>query len=135
MMSVRLRSPYAASRVTHARLGSKSKLPVRCLVISFAWRPVSRTSRSIRARVVADESGRDPARPQPGAVLRRFAIAGADRHGHRADARIDEETVLVPHPGFPTSIAVRYAWAMDPEGANLYNPDWLPASPFRSDDW
>ena len=31
--------------------------------------------------------------------------------------------------------AVRYAWASNPEGANLINSDGLPASVFRTDDW
>jgi sialate O-acetylesterase len=30
---------------------------------------------------------------------------------------------------------VRYAFAGNPAGCNLYNRDGLPASPFRSDDW
>jgi sialate O-acetylesterase len=29
---------------------------------------------------------------------------------------------------------VRYAWADNPDGANLYNKDGLPASPFRTDN-
>jgi sialate O-acetylesterase len=32
-------------------------------------------------------------------------------------------------------VAVRYAWAANPEGANLVNSDGLPASVFRTDDW
>ncbi len=28
---------------------------------------------------------------------------------------------------------VRYAWADNPEGANLYNKEGLPASPFTTD--
>jgi len=32
-------------------------------------------------------------------------------------------------------MAVRYAWANNPEGANLYNAEGLPASPFRTDSW
>jgi sialate O-acetylesterase len=30
---------------------------------------------------------------------------------------------------------VRYAWADAPDGANLYNKEGLPASPFRTDSW
>jgi sialate O-acetylesterase len=30
---------------------------------------------------------------------------------------------------------VRYAWAANPEGANLVNSEGLPASVFRTDDW
>lgn len=32
-------------------------------------------------------------------------------------------------------VAVRYAWADNPEGCNLYNAAGLPASPFRTDSW
>jgi len=30
---------------------------------------------------------------------------------------------------------VRYAWATNPDGCNLYNRAGLPASPFRTDRW
>ena len=39
------------------------------------------------------------------------------------------------HPEVPQPVALRYAFSMNPEGANLYNQDGLPASPFRTDDW
>jgi sialate O-acetylesterase len=32
-------------------------------------------------------------------------------------------------------VAVRYAWAENPAGCNLYNREGLPAVPFRTDDW
>ena len=35
----------------------------------------------------------------------------------------------------PKPVAVRYAWANNPEGANPYNGAGLPAVPFRTDDW
>jgi sialate O-acetylesterase len=35
----------------------------------------------------------------------------------------------------PQPVAVRYAYANNPEGANLYNKEGLPASPFRTDEW
>ena len=65
--------------------------------------------------------------------LRTFAIAGADRTWVWADAAIDGETVVVSSPKVPAPAAVRYAWADNPEGRNLYNQDGLPASPFRTD--
>lgn len=85
--------------------------------------------------VAARKEGRAPAKPQPEARLARFAVAGADRKWRWADAAIDGDSVLVSHPEVPEPVAVRYAWAINPEGANLYNKDGLPASPFRSDDW
>ena len=65
----------------------------------------------------------------------RFAIAGEDRRFVWADARIDGEQVIVWSDEVPNPVAIRYAWADNPEGANLYNAEDLPASPFRTDDW
>lgn len=67
--------------------------------------------------------------------LKQFAIAGADRKFVWADARIEGDAVVVSNPRVPKPIAVRYAWANNPEGCNLYNQAGLPASPFRTDDW
>jgi sialate O-acetylesterase len=67
--------------------------------------------------------------------LKWFAIAGEDKVWHWADAVIEGETVVVRSDKVPAPVAVRYAFAMNPEGANLYNKEGLPASPFRTDDW
>lgn len=48
---------------------------------------------------------------------------------------ICENTVLVSSPEVPLPVAVRYAWADNPEEANLYNSAGLPASSFRTDVW
>ena len=64
-----------------------------------------------------------------------FAIAGADRVFHWANAVLEGNQVLVSSPDVAAPVAVRYAWADNPEGANLYNKDGLPAAPFRTDDW
>lgn len=74
-----------------------------------------------------------PARPE---ALNSFAIAGADRKWHWADAKIAGETVIVSSPQVKQPKAVRYAWAMNPSQRNLlYNREGIPASPFRTDDW
>ena len=67
--------------------------------------------------------------------LKRFAIAGQDHNFVWGDAVIDGDTVLVSSAKVAQPVAVRYAWADNPEGCNLYNKDDLPASPFRTDDW
>lgn len=69
-----------------------------------------------------------------GEVLRGFAVAGADRIFHWAEARVDGDTVIVSSRDVPSPLAVRYAWGDSPS-CNLFNKDGLPASPFRSDDW
>lgn len=70
-----------------------------------------------------------------GGELRRFAIAGEDKQWHWADATIQDDCVIVSSPKVSRPVAVRYAFSMNPEGANLYNREGLPASPFRSDTW
>jgi sialate O-acetylesterase len=69
-----------------------------------------------------------------GEKLTGFAIAGEDRKFVWADARIDGDTVVVSANAVARPVAVRYAWADNPE-CNLYNKADLPASPFRTDDW
>ena len=70
-----------------------------------------------------------------GGALKQFAIAGADKKFVWADAMITGNTVVVSSGSVTNPVAVRYAWANNPEGCNLYNSEDLPASPFRTDDW
>ena len=67
--------------------------------------------------------------------LTRFAIAGEDRHFVWAKAEIKGDTVVVRSDDVPRPVAVRYAWADNPDGCNLYNREGLPAVPFRTDFW
>ncbi|HTR28337.1 MAG TPA: sialate O-acetylesterase [Puia sp.] len=68
-----------------------------------------------------------------GGDLRQFAIAGEDRKFVWADARIEGNHVIVSSPYIRMPKYVRYAWADNPEGANLYNKEGLPASPFSTE--
>lgn len=70
-----------------------------------------------------------------GGPLKRFESAGADRKWHWADATIEGETVVASSKDVPQPVAVRYAWAANPAGANLVNDEGLPASLFHTDDW
>ncbi|WP_205510552.1 sialate O-acetylesterase [Longitalea arenae] len=70
-----------------------------------------------------------------GKPLKYFAIAGADKKFVWANAAIEGNRVVVWSDQVPAPVAVRYAWADNPEGANLYNKEGLPASPFRTDTW
>ena len=65
-------------------------------------------------------------------TLKYFAIAGADQKFVWADAEIKGNQVVVSNKGISKPLFVRYAWADNPEGANLYNKDGLPASPFEA---
>ena len=67
-----------------------------------------------------------------GGELYPFAIAGADKKFVWADARIEGDKVVVSSDEVANPVYVRYAWADNPEGANLYNKEGLPASPFMT---
>jgi sialate O-acetylesterase len=68
--------------------------------------------------------------------LQQFAIAGADKKFVWATATIiGKNKVRVESDAISEPIAVRYAWANNPKGCNLYNKEGIPASPFRTDDW
>jgi len=66
-----------------------------------------------------------------GGVLHHIAIAGADKKYVWAKAKIQGKQLLVWSEQVPEPVSVRYAWADNPEGANLYNTVGLPASPFE----
>lgn len=70
-----------------------------------------------------------------GGELKTFQIAGADQKWAWAKARIEGSEVVVWSESVPQPVAVRYAWASWPEGANLMNAEGLPASCFRTDDF
>ena len=70
-----------------------------------------------------------------GGALKQFAIAGEDKKFVWAKAVISGNQIIVSSDEVSNPIAVRYAWADNPIGCNLYNIEGLPASPFRTDDW
>ncbi|MFA5046600.1 MAG: sialate O-acetylesterase, partial [Paludibacter sp.] len=65
--------------------------------------------------------------------LNGFAIAGADRKFVWAKAEIKNNKVIVWNNEVQSPVLVRYAWADNPDGANLFNKDGLPASPFTAE--
>ena len=63
--------------------------------------------------------------------LARFAVAGKDGKFVWADAQIvGKNQVVVSAESVAEPTAVRYAWQMNPDGANVYTADGLPATPF-----
>jgi sialate O-acetylesterase len=67
--------------------------------------------------------------------LKGFAIAGSDQHFVWANAFIDGDKIIVSGSAVQNPVAVRYAWGNNPDDADLYNKDGIPASPFRTDSW
>ncbi|MDR3365879.1 MAG: beta galactosidase jelly roll domain-containing protein [Prevotellaceae bacterium] len=68
-----------------------------------------------------------------GNTLNTFVIAGKDKKFLPAKAEIKNNKVIVWNDAILQPFAVRYAWADNPENANLYNREGLPASPFKTD--
>jgi sialate O-acetylesterase len=74
-----------------------------------------------------------------GGALKGFSISGIDKVFVEAEASIDGNQIIVWNEQIAQPVAVRYAWANHPGGANLYNQSGdtlnLPAPPFRTDTW
>jgi sialate O-acetylesterase len=68
-----------------------------------------------------------------GGELNQFAIADVRGKYVWANAIIKDNKVIVWSDEVNRPLYVRYAWADNPEGANLYNKEGLPASPFTTD--
>lgn len=85
--------------------------------------------------IVGKKEGLEPTKEVKDGKLQRFAIAGEEKKWHWADAVIDGDTVVVTSSDVAKPVAVRYAYSMNPAGANLYNKEGIPASPFRTDSW
>jgi sialate O-acetylesterase len=66
-----------------------------------------------------------------GGELKYFSIAAANGKFVWAKAKVENGRVVVWNDEIEHPVSVRYAWADNPEGANLYNKEGLPAAPFR----
>lgn len=85
-------------------------------------------------KVVLHFSNTDKGLQCKGDTLQQFAIAGADKKFVWANAIIKNNTVVVWNDTIAQPVVVRYAWADNPQGANLYNKEGLPASPFTTEE-
>ena len=65
---------------------------------------------------------------------REFWIAAEGGPFVRAEAELVDGLIRVSAAGVAEPAAVRYAWALNPEGINLVDSSGLPAEPFRTDD-
>lgn len=69
------------------------------------------------------------------AAVQGFAVAGADKKWHWAEAKIEKpDRIEVSCKDVKEPVAVRYAWADNPV-CNVYSESLLPLTPFRTDDW
>ncbi len=67
-----------------------------------------------------------------GDQLNTFMVSADGKNFVAAEAKIVGKQVAVWNRTITKPIAVRYAWADSPDGANLYNKEGLPASSFKS---
>jgi sialate O-acetylesterase len=67
-----------------------------------------------------------------GGELKHIALAGADKKFVWTKAEVKSNKLVVWADSIAEPKWVRYAWADNPEGANLYNSAGLPASPFEA---
>ncbi len=67
-----------------------------------------------------------------GETLKGFSLSADGENFIPAEAKIAGKQVIVWSTNISKPVAVRYAWADSPDGANLYNKEGLPASSFKS---
>jgi sialate O-acetylesterase len=77
------------------------------------------------------ESGNPKINTRDEDELQYFSIAGKDGKFFWAKAHIENNMVIVTSDEVIEPIYVRYAWADNPEGANLTNKTGFPAGPFE----
>jgi sialate O-acetylesterase len=70
---------------------------------------------------------------QGGEPLKYFEVAAADGKYFPAKATLNGDKVEVWSDRVAIPVTVRYGWADNPHGANLYNKEGLPASPFQTE--
>lgn len=66
-----------------------------------------------------------------GTPLKQFSVSADGENFHWATAEISYNRVMLTSDKVTDPIIVRYAWADNPDDANLYNLDGLPATPFE----
>ena len=76
-----------------------------------------------------------PAVEDKGARIQWLSIQGKDQVWHWADGAFDGNDLIVSSEKVNEPIAVRYAYAANPAGSNLYNRAGLPAATFTTTDY
>jgi sialate O-acetylesterase len=67
--------------------------------------------------------------------IKGFELAGANKKFYYAVASLANNKIILTSKAIKTPIAIRYAWADNPNDANVFNKEGFPAAPFRTDDW
>jgi sialate O-acetylesterase len=88
-----------------------------------------------RIRIQFSETGSGLMAKDKYGYVRGFEIAGRDQKFYYAKASMEGNEIIVSADAVPAPVAVRFAWADNPEDANLFNREGFPAAPFRTDTW
>jgi sialate O-acetylesterase len=130
-----LNKEYGKTDVVHSGpLYKEMKVQSKQIVISFE---AGTTGSGLMIGTKGTDASKflEPVKETKDAKIMQFSIAGADKKWYWAEAKIVGKTIVVSSPEVKNPVAVRYAYRMNPVGANLYNKEGLPASPFRTDSW
>ena len=97
--------------------------------------PIFDSAKAIDGKVVVSfkDSGSGLETKDKYGYVKGFAIAGEDGQYVWAQAFIEGGQVFVYSPQVKAPRYVRYAWGNNPDDANLYNREGLPATPFQTD--
>lgn len=96
--------------------------------------PIYKSMEIIEDKVILSFSNSGSGLVVKGGKLKSFEICGIDNEFYPAEAKIENNKILVWCSKVLLPVAVRYAWNNNPEDANLYNKEGLPASPFRTSE-
>ena len=94
--------------------------------------PIQKSARREGSKIIISfDNGGSGLMSGNGEELSHFAIAGDDGKYQWAKAEIINNEVVVWSNAIENPKSVRYAWADNPDFANLYNKEGLPACPFQ----
>jgi sialate O-acetylesterase len=134
-------NPYDVHPTNKQEVGRRLAMEAQKLVYGKSTLQTSPVYKSMRIegnKVYLQFTNSDNGLASKNGELKGFAIAGSDKKFVWAKALIQGNEVIVTADQIVSPVAVRYAWAASPfesYGANLYNKEDFPASPFRTDDW
>lgn len=94
--------------------------------------PIFKSARSENGKIILDFDHTGSGLTYRGITLDGFAIASKTGRFLWANAKIEKSQIIVWHDDIQQPTKIRYAWADNPESANLYNKNGLPASPFEA---
>ncbi|MGE9269245.1 MAG: sialate O-acetylesterase [Verrucomicrobiales bacterium] len=96
--------------------------------------PLFRSAEEKKGRMILSFEFDEGLTSRDGGPLKRFEIRAEEGDWVWAEAKIENGQVIVWSDQVDQPAAVRYAWASNPEGANLVNGEGLPASCFTTEE-